>query len=63
MVKELKWFLLHKNVKLFGIMKKNYIQPQTKAEMWQSTHIICTSVPGEIITNPTPIDPNSKEIF
>ena len=44
-------------------MRKIYIQPQTKAEMWQSTHIICTSVPGEIITNPTPMDPNSVEIF
>lgn len=45
------------------IMKKNYIQPIIEAQMLQSTHIICSSVPGEITTSSTPIDPNSVEIF
>lgn len=45
------------------IMKKNYIQPVTQAQILQSTHIICSSVPGEITTSTTPTDPNSVEIF
>jgi hypothetical protein len=43
MVKELKWFLLHKNVKLFGIMKKNYISPVLTEQNIQQTSVLCSS--------------------
>ena len=43
-------------------MKRNYIQPQTEAQCLQSVHVICTSRPGEIITNPIPGDPNAIPI-
>lgn len=45
------------------IMKKNYIQPHTMAQNLQGMHIVCSSVPGEIHTSPTPTDPNNVEIF
>lgn len=43
-------------------MKKNYIQPQTEAQMMQSLHVICVS-PVPEITSGGPEDPNSVEIF
>ena len=44
-------------------MKKQYIQPLTKAQSLQGMHIVCSSVPGEIVTSPTPTDPKNVEIF
>lgn len=43
-------------------MKKNYIQPQTEAQMMQSLHVICNSPTAEI-TSGGPGDPNYLEIF
>lgn len=44
-------------------MKKYYIQPQTGAQCLQSVHVICTSRPGEIITNPDGGNPSVLPIY
>ena len=45
------------------IMKRNYIQPQTEAQMMQSLHVICNSPIPEITGGTEGRDPNSTEIF
>lgn len=42
-------------------MKKNYIQPQTEAQMMQSLHVVCNS--PEITGGNESADPNNVEIF
>ena len=45
------------------IMKKNYIQPLTEAQMMQSLHVICVSPEPEISGGNESADPNNVEIF
>ena len=45
------------------IMKRNYIQPQTEAQMMQSLHVICSSPEAEITGGIESANPNTVEIF
>lgn len=44
-------------------MRKNYIQPQTEAQMMQNLHVICSSPEAEITSNMEGADPNTMPVY